>query len=134
MERVAKLLSKSRLAGTLGDCVSADQIAMGAWPAAVGKKIAARTRPVAVVRGKLIVEVEDYVWQSQLWPLRHQILANLRKLLDASTVTDLELRLAVPRRGPQLEAVPVRAADDADSIADPVLGHIYRNHRKRFAT
>jgi hypothetical protein len=128
MERVAKLLAGSRVA----DGVTPEQIAMAAWPAAVGKKIAAKTQPVSVVRGKLIVSVEDFVWQSQLWPLRSQILKNLEKLTGPNIVTDLEFRLNTARRGPVREYIPVRAADDESAaISDPVLGRLYRNSRAR---
>lgn len=130
MERVAKVLRRLPMAG----CVTPEQLAVAAWPAAVGRKIAARTRAMQVVRGKLIVEVEDYVWQSQLWPLRQQILANLESLAGKGIVSALEFRLAVPRRMPQREAEPVRGGDEADRIADPILSRIYRINRQRFGT
>lgn len=130
MERAAKLLTRMRLA----DCVTPAEVAVAAWPAAVGKKIACHTRAVSVVRGKLIVEVEDYIWQSQLWALRSQIVANLASIAGEGIVSDLDLRLTIPKRAPQREAVPVRAPDEADSIADPVLSRLYKLNRQRFGS
>jgi hypothetical protein len=130
MERAAKLLTRMRLA----DCVTPGELAVAAWPAAVGKKIAAYTRAVSVVRGRLVVEVADYIWQSQIWSLRSQIVANLAAVAGEGIVTELDLRLVVPRRAPQREAAPVRAADEADAIADPVLGRLYRLNRQRFGS
>ena len=48
---------------------------------AAGKYTAARTRPTNLVRGTLVVEVEDIVWQRQLNAIRHFLLRNLHKEL-----------------------------------------------------
>lgn len=130
MERAAKLLTRMQLAG----CVTPGEVAVASWPAAVGKKIAAHTRAVSVVRGKLLVEVDDYVWQSQLWSLRCQIVANLAAVAGEGIVSGLDFRLTVPRRAPQREAVPVRAPDEADAIADPLLSRLYKLNRQRFGS
>ncbi|MCC6588971.1 MAG: DUF721 domain-containing protein [Bryobacterales bacterium] len=126
MERAAKLLTRMKLAG----CVTPEEVVMASWPAAVGKKIAAHTKAVSIVRGRLIVEVEDYVWQTQLRTLRRQILQNLERLTEAELIADLEFRIAIPRRSPQRALTPLRAADDADAIRDPVLSRIYRLKRQ----
>ena len=43
--------------------------ACAAWKVAAGKKIAEHTRATRLVRGSLVVEVEDQVWQRQLTTL-----------------------------------------------------------------
>ena len=126
MERAAKLLTRMKLAG----CVTPEEVVIASWPAAVGNKIAAHTKAVSIVRGRLIVEVEDYVWQTQLRTLRTQILKNLKRLTETELITDLEFRLSVPRRAPQRALTPLRATDDADAIQDPVLSRIYRLKRQ----
>ena len=126
MERAAKLLSKMKLAG----CLTPEQVAVAAWPAAVGERIAAHTRAQCVTRGKLIVEVEDHVWQTQLGGLRGQIMQNMARLTEPGVVGGIEFRIMAPRRGPQRALTPRAPGDEATAIADPVLGRIYRLKRQ----
>jgi hypothetical protein len=131
MERAGKALAKLKLS----DAISPDQLAFAALPAAVGKRIAVHAYPKALVRGALVVETDDAIWQKQLFHLRFDILAKLTEVLGGGIVTDLEFRIAkaTPRRPPQSaqshgETV---APDDADSIQDPVMRIVYRRARSR---
>jgi hypothetical protein len=128
MERASKLIRGLRL-----DTISPEELACAAWPAAVGKKIAAHTRATRLVRERLVVDVEDKTWQRQLFALRSFILRNLEKHLGAGLVGDLEFRVMPQRRDPQREirSMPGLFADEADGIEDPVLRDIYRASRKR---
>jgi hypothetical protein len=133
MERASKLIRGLRLPG---DTITAEQLACAAWPNAVGKKVAVHTRAARMVRTRLIVEVEDIVWQRQLFALTGQILRNLEKHIGPSLVEDLEFRIVPRRREPQRETQAASAAslpllDEADAIADPVLRGIYRASRKK---
>src|SRR5580658_4854573 len=96
MERAGKALAKLKLS----DAISPDQLAFAAWPAAVGKRIALHACPLALVRGTLVVDAEDAIWQKQLFHLRFDILAKLTEVVGASIITDLEFRIAktAPRR------------------------------------
>ncbi len=116
-----------------GGPIDADDLARAAWPLAVGKKVAARTRAARMVRTRLIVEVEDSTWQRQLFTLSRQILTNLEARLGPGMVEDLEFRVIPPRREPRRAAAaqPSLAFDDADQIADPVLRGIYKTARKK---
>ena len=49
------------------------------------------------MRGTLVVEVEDIVWQRQLNTLRHFLLRNLHKELGEALVTEIDFR-PMPRR------------------------------------
>lgn len=134
MERASKFIRGLPLPG---DTIAAEELACAAWPQAVGKTIAGHTRPMRMVRTRLIVEVEDKIWQRQLFVLTQHILRNLEKQLGAGLVEDLEFRIVPRRRGPQLAeqsvaAPPVMAQmDEAESIADPVLRGIYKASRKK---
>jgi len=130
MERASRLMSKLTSGG---GPFEVDDLARAAWPLAVGKKIAARTRAARMVRARLIVEVEDPVWSKQLFALTRQIVANLEGHLGQGIVEDLEFRVVPPRREPQRAAVaaPALAIDEADGIADPVLRGIYKTARKK---
>jgi predicted nucleic acid-binding Zn ribbon protein len=127
MERASKLIQGLRLPSEM---ITAEELACGAWAHAVGKKIAVHTRAVRMVRTRLIVEVEDLIWQRQLFALTRQILGNLEKNLGAGMVDDLEFRIVPRRRGPQraAEAVPA-SQDEAADIADPLLRSIYKAAR-----
>ena len=131
MERASRLIRKLSIPG---DPISGEELACAAWPQAVGKKIAAHTRAVRMVRSRLIVEVEDVVWQRQLFALIGQILRNLEKHLGGGVVEEVEFRVVPGRRPPQIARrsdVSLPAADEADQIADPVLRVIYRQARKK---
>jgi predicted nucleic acid-binding Zn ribbon protein len=129
MERAAKSLAKMKLS----DAVTPEDLARAAWVAAVGKRLAAKTSPKSLVRGSLIVEVEDAVWQRNLFQLSPQILTKLSKVLGSGIIRDLEFRIGLPRRPPQ----PARklresdAADEAERIRDPGMRIVYRQGRKK---
>ena len=130
MERASKLI---RGLGLPCDTISVEEIACAAWPAAVGKKIASHTRAARMVRKRLVIEVEDHIWQRQLFGLSSHILRNLEKSLGAGMIDDVEFLVMPRRREPQVADLPVPAllADEANGIADPVLRGIYRASRKR---
>ncbi len=116
-----------------GEAVTDERIACAAWPLAVGRKIAAHTRAAKMVRGRLVIEVEDNIWQKQLFTLTPQILGRLAQNLGGGVVEDLEFRVVPRRREPGRAAasVPALFADEAEGISDPVLRSIYRASRKR---
>jgi hypothetical protein len=131
MERVSRLIGRLPSGGS---AIDADGLARAAWPAAVGKKIAAHTRPGRMVRTRLIVEVEDKLWQRQLFALSGQILSNLAKQLGRGIVEEVEFRIMPPRREPERAEIAqpaLAAVDEADQIADPGLRRIYRNARNK---
>ena len=134
MERAGRLIRKMNLPPQLAD---AETRVRAAWPVAAGKIIASHTQPGALVRGTLIIEVEDRVWQRQLSTLRHFLLRNLAKELDETLVTELDFRpmrlsQATPRRGTQRAASARndRTAGDIDRIGDPVLELLYEKSRR----
>ncbi len=116
---------------------SPERIACGAWKRAVGKRLAAKTKALKLVRARLVVEVEDEIWQESLWKLRFQILRNIEKEIGSEIVADLTFVVAPPRREPQREAAGPPPAlgvpDEADGIADPGLRRVYRNSRRRLS-
>jgi hypothetical protein len=124
----------SRLIGKLTGPIDIDDLARAAWPLAVGKKVAARTRPARMVRTRLIVEVEDPIWKKQLFALSRQILANLERHLGQGIVEDLEFRVMPPRRDAQRAEVAQPAAkdfDEADQIGDRTMRNMYKQARKK---
>jgi len=129
MERAGKSLARMKL----GDSVTTEELARAAWQAVLGKRLVSHAWAKSLVRGNLIVEVEDAIWQRQLFHLRLQILPRLCEILGNGIVRDLEFRIATPRRPPQPELNP-RASnppDEADGIADPVLRRVYRQAREK---
>ena len=137
MERASKLIRGLRLPG---ETITTEELACAAWAGAVGKKIAEHTRAARMVRTRLIVEVEDRIWQRQLFSLSRQIVANLGKHIGPGVVEDLEFRIVpreadaarLRRKEPQRAAHAVAGApDDSDRIADPVLRDIYRASRQK---
>lgn len=119
MESAARLIPKLKAKAPF----TRAELAVAAWTAAVGKRLALRTKAVALVQGKLVVEVEDELWRRNLQALSGQILENLRKILGPEAPEHIEYRLGVPRRPPQ--RAPAAPADEANGIADFVLRRIY---------
>jgi predicted nucleic acid-binding Zn ribbon protein len=133
MERAGRLIGKLKLPAS---AVSPEELAKAAWAAAVGKKIAAHSTAISLVRGCILVEVEDAVWQRQLTTLRSQIVRRLQEITGTEIVRDVAFRPMIPKRMPQ-RAETARpqefqlTADDADSIADPILRRLYKTSRKK---
>ena len=133
--------SAGRLIGQLNRnrrLMTDEELARAAWPLAVGKKIASYTAAVALVRNRLVIEVQDMLWQRQLNALRSQILAKITEVVGKGVVTDLEFRpMIAPRREPQRAetarpgAAPATIADEAEAIADAGLRRVYRILRKK---
>ncbi|MCU1257438.1 MAG: hypothetical protein JWO80_323 [Bryobacterales bacterium] len=112
--------------------ITAEQIVLSAWARAVGKKIAQNTRPAKLVRTRLVVEVEDAVWQKNLFVLSRHIVGNLGRAVGPGLVDDVEFRIIPRRREPQRAAAAMPLfADEADRIADPVLRDIYKAARRK---
>jgi predicted nucleic acid-binding Zn ribbon protein len=128
MERAGRVLGNLKLAK---QGVSDEEVAKSAWPAAVGRKIAAHTHAVAMVRTRLVIEVEDAVWQRQLWTLRGQILKRFEQVLGRAIVEELEFKIAVPRILPVRAETSRVSTDEADLILDPTFRSVYKAARKR---
>src|ERR1700730_4153185 len=129
MERAAKSFAKLKLDAA----ISQEDLARAAWPAAVGRRIAVHAAAKSVVRGRLIVEVDDAVWQKQLFHLRIPILTKLSETVEESIVNDIEFRLTTPRRPPQTskKLTQTKPTDEADGIADPIMRILYKQARKK---
>jgi len=139
MERAGRILGKLKLPKSV---IDPESLARSAWPAAVGKRIAAKTRAVRLVRQALVVECEDAEWQRQLNTLRSQILRKLQGFIGETLVTSIDFRPMTPRRGMQTAEVARPALefqltpktgtrDEADRIQDPVFRLLYKQSRKK---
>jgi Dna[CI] antecedent, DciA len=132
MERASRVIGKLKLAaGSLTE----EERACAAWTAAVGKRIAEHARAERLVRTKLVVGVDDAVWQRQLFHMSRMVLRKLQDVMGSAAVDDIEFRVAPPKRGPLRagRAVSTDAAtvDEADGIADDGLRRVYRASRKK---
>jgi len=132
MERAGRLIGKLKIPK---NALTPEELVCTAWPAAVGKVIAAHSNAVALVRDRLVVEVADATWQRQLSTLKVQIIRRLQEMAGADKVRDVSFRPMVPRIMPQ-RAETARSTfepsgDDADRIADPVMRSLYKTSRKK---
>src|SRR5690349_21321369 len=130
MERAGKVIGKLRLKAVHLAGVKSYHLAPKAWAAAVGKTIAAHSRPVFLDGDRLIVEAEDVIWMSQLRSLEGAILDRIAKIVDAAMIRKLEFRVATQRRGPKT-AVSSAVRDESTDIADPVLRRVYVASRRK---
>jgi len=125
MQRAGSLFGKLKLSPEVAD---PETRARAAWTLAAGKKIARHTLAAGLVRGRLIVEVEDIIWQKQLYALRQFLLKNLNEALGEPLVTDIDFRPMPPRRKPQRAESARRSPD---GIEDPVMAMLYRQSKKQ---
>jgi predicted nucleic acid-binding Zn ribbon protein len=125
MERAARMIGKLKL------CASPDEFARAAWPVAVGPRIAAHAAAAGLEGNRLVVEVEDAVWQRQLQTLAPQILARLEQVVGPGLVGGLTFRPMRPRRMPQREERAARPADEADAIPDRAMRRLYKAARRK---
>src|SRR5215831_17476912 len=129
MERASRLLGKMKIPR---ETYCAEELARAAWKQAVGRRIAAHTHPLKLVRASLVVEVEDEVWRMQLCALRGQIISNLARHIGQGHVDDLEFRVVPLRVGPHRAATGLGGIEDeAERISDPGLRRIYRAERSK---
>lgn len=129
MERAVRLLKDKKISREM---LSEEDIARSLWPQAVGKTVAAHSLRIKLVRTTLIVEVEDAIWQKQLFGLSRQILGRLHKLLGSNDIQDIEFRIGLPRRQPQRsDAREPNVSDEAEAISDPVLKKVYQGSRRK---
>ncbi len=128
MQPAGRLIPKMNLPGEIDD---REARARGAWNRAAGKKIAAHTRVVSLVRETLVIEVEDMVWQYQLSTLRHFMIRNLAKVLGEFYIKEIDFRPMPKRRGPQFaESARPTTATDRTGIEDPVMSLLYEQSRR----
>lgn len=124
MQRAARVIGKLRVADD-------ESLARAAWPAAVGKRIADRSVVASLTGTRLIIQVEDSVWQSQLYAMREQILARIEQTAGRRLAQSLEFRVAIPRPKAQRDQTFALNSDDADLIASPGLRNIYKASRRK---
>ena len=127
MERAGRLIPTMLLSPELAD---PETRLRAAWPIAAGKKIASHTRVGTLVRGTLIVEVEDHVWQRQLSALRHFLLRNLERELGEALAVEIDFRPMPRRREPQRALSARPAAHPGERIGDPVLAMLYQRSKR----
>jgi predicted nucleic acid-binding Zn ribbon protein len=133
LERAARLLRQMTPAE--GDLEARESYACALWRGVVGKRIARHARAERLVRTRLIVGVDDAVWQRQLFTMRSLILSKLQAECGAAMINEVEFRVSPPRREPQraTRSMPAQGHlfDEADKIIDPVLRRLYVVKRKR---
>jgi predicted nucleic acid-binding Zn ribbon protein len=129
MQPAGRIIGKMKLSSEIKD---PEVRARAAWNVAAGKKIARHTRAASLVRGTLVIEVEDMVWQYQLNTLRHFLIRNLTKILGEDLVKEIDFRPMPPRRGPQIAATArPDANDEANGIEDPIMALLYKQSRRK---
>jgi predicted nucleic acid-binding Zn ribbon protein len=69
------------------------------WAGAVGPNVAAHARPVVLDGGRLLVEVDEPGWATQLRFLESDLLARVAPLVAPDVVERLEVRVAGGRTG-----------------------------------
>lgn len=81
------------LAAADGSEEVAEAACIAAWKHVVGEGLSNHAVPVQLQNHKLIVVVEDDIWQRQLEQMRGQLLFRLNSLLGKALVRSIELRV-----------------------------------------
>lgn len=108
------------------------------WPSTVGPYIARRTKPVRILEGRLIVDIEGQEWRRQLAPMGRSIARRLNGAVGKDVLEDVEFRVVIPDIRPPGRAQtatgtedPRQRHDEASGIEDPNLRRIYRRSMKK---
>ncbi len=121
------------------DALPADDLVRAAWEHLAGKPLAARTRPLRIYQGRLIVEVPERSWQHNLRRYEGALLERVNRLLGQKQVSDVEWRVnpelaaGPPRKPParQTEALDASLAKAAEAIGDPELRELFLKTAER---
>ena len=68
------------------------------WDEAVGEQVAAHCRPIVLDEGRLVVEVDQPGWATQLRFLERDVLDRVRPLVAPAPLTSLEVRVKGARK------------------------------------
>ncbi len=121
------------LAATGGSEEVAEAACIAAWKHVVGETLSNHVVPVQLQNQKLIVVVEDNIWQRQIEQMRGPLLFRLNSLMKQTLVKSIELRVDPKtlaearsrREGPKKERVdyivPGELLTAAAGIADVEL-------------
>lgn len=86
--------SLDRLTGRLGAPASSAFSAVFAhWPDLVGSSVAAHTTPRSLKDGRLVVEVDDPAWATQLRFLEAELTARVEAVAGSGVVGELVVRV-----------------------------------------
>ena len=112
----------------------AEAACVAAWKHAAGEMLSSHAVPLQLQDKRLVVAVEDGIWQSQLEQLRGQLLFRLNALLGQTFVKIIEFRIdaeKVRQLGTQAKkqlddvrsnaAIPIELLSAAAEIEDPGL-------------
>jgi len=134
MKRVRDLLPEVYRRSARGS-EAEQEIALSYWAAAVGRKLARRTKPVRLDGDKLVVDVDGPILQEQLRILSRQIIGRLNASIGAELVRRIVFRVAAPGKiSPQRDHATLGSAgagDEAQAIEDPLLRRLYRHSRNK---
>ena len=118
-----------------------EELIRSAWPHLAGKPLAARTRPLHIYQGRLIVEVPERSWPRHLRRYEGALVDRVNRLLGRARVTDVEwhvnpaLAVQPPRKPPAREGEvsdpSLEAA--AQAIGDPELRELFLKTARRMA-
>jgi hypothetical protein len=104
------------------------ELVVALWKNAVGETLAQNARPLRMQGTTLVLTVSSDAWKKELFSLRFEILKRLEKLLGASKVSGLELRVdlwmnavRVPVSEPPGQPAEEPVELPLDSISDPEL-------------
>lgn len=132
MDKALRLIAKLK-----NDLVPEEELLRAAWKVAVGPRLESHARFRELIRDRVVIDVDDRIWQAQLTTLREQILDKLARVVGSRTVKQIEFRIAIPRKAPQsagAEEFRLLPQDvEANKIADPYLRRMYLNSKRRAA-
>ena len=105
------------------------ELVIALWKNVVGETLAQNARPLRMRESTLVLTVSSQAWKKELFSLRFEILKRLERLLGASKVSRLELRVdpwMTVVNAPAAEPPPSQPAAELtglplDLISDPEL-------------
>ena len=66
--------------------------ALRQWPAIVGERLSAYTKPLYIVKGVLYVETQGPVWSQEISFRKNEIIENINEILNSEVVLDIRYK------------------------------------------
>lgn len=132
MDKALRLVAKLK-----NKIVTDEELARAAWKAAVGDRLEIRARFRGLVRDRIVIEVDDALWQRQMTAMEGQILGKLSRIAGKAIANQIEYRIAIPKPGPEMETEAEfrlqMANPEARGIKDSGLRRVYLQSKRKAA-
>lgn len=98
MARKRDIITSGKIVDTIRDTYNLDEKgkqyeAFRQWPEIVGERVAAHTKPLYIVEGKLHIQCEGSVWSQELTFRKSEIIQKINESLGRTVIKDIRYKV-----------------------------------------